>query len=101
MQSRGRAARQRATGGRPPGGFADHGERAVATFSRRKSRAGGATNDAVSDRRTIAAASGDAAIFVRILAKLNFFKFGEILPLILFDYAEKRADTTNASFKRA
>jgi hypothetical protein len=70
--------------------------------SRAESREPGtATNDAASGCRHIAAGCGDAAMFVQILAKLDFFKFGEILPLILFDYAEKRADTTNASFKRA
>jgi hypothetical protein len=70
--------------------------------SRAESRErGAATNDAMSDGRNIAAACATRGAFVQILAKSDFFKFGEILPLILFDYAEKRADTTNASFKRA
>jgi len=37
--------------------------------------------------------------FVQILGKLNFFKLGENLQRILFDYAEKRAGTTNPAFK--
>jgi hypothetical protein len=41
------------------------------------------------------------AICGQILDKLNFFKLGENLPRILFDYAEKRANTANATFKRA
>jgi len=39
--------------------------------------------------------------FVQILCKFDFFKLGENLPRILFDYAEKRANTANATFKRA
>jgi hypothetical protein len=40
-------------------------------------------------------------MFAQILAKLDFFNFGENLQRILFDYAEKRADTANATFKPA
>jgi len=40
-----------------------------------------------------------SASFVQILGKLNFFKLGENLQRILFDYAEKRAGTTNPAFK--
>jgi hypothetical protein len=39
------------------------------------------------------------ASFAQILGKLNFFKLGENLQRILFDYAEKRASTTNRAFK--
>jgi hypothetical protein len=45
-------------------------------------------------------AAGPAA-FAQILGKLNFFKLGENLQRILFDYAEKRASTTNPVFKCA
>jgi hypothetical protein len=39
--------------------------------------------------------------FAQFLGKLNFFKLGENLQRILFDYAEKRASTTNTTFKCA
>jgi len=39
------------------------------------------------------------ASFAQILGKLNFFKLGENLQRILFDYAEKRASTANPAFK--
>jgi hypothetical protein len=41
------------------------------------------------------------AVFAQILGKLNFFKLGENLYRILFDYVEKRANPANATFKRA
>jgi hypothetical protein len=39
--------------------------------------------------------------FAQILGKLDFFKLGENLQRILFDYVEKRASTANAPFNRA
>jgi len=51
--------------------------------------------------RTIAASAPRFGAFVQILGKLNFFKLGENLQIILFDYAEKRANTANVTFKRA
>jgi hypothetical protein len=51
--------------------------------------------------RTIAVSAPRFGAFVQILGKLNFFKLGENLKRIIFDYAEKRANTANATFKRA
>jgi hypothetical protein len=39
--------------------------------------------------------------FVQILRKFYFFNLRENLPIILFDYAQKRPDTANAAFKAA
>jgi hypothetical protein len=50
--------------------------------------------------RAIAPRAPRFRAFVQILGKLDFFKLGENLPRILFDYAEKRANTANATFKR-
>jgi hypothetical protein len=51
--------------------------------------------------RTIAVSAPRSAAFVQILGKLDFFKLGENLRHILFDYVEKRAKPANPTFKRA
>jgi hypothetical protein len=50
-------------------------------------------------RRRIAVKRSGLRVFAQILGKLNFFKLGENLQRIFFDYAEKRRRTTNAAFK--
>jgi hypothetical protein len=87
------------------GGFPDHGERPVAAYAsyptRRRTKGRYCSSSARGSARTIAANASRFAAFVQILGKLDFFKLGENLPRILFDYAEKRANTANATFKRA
>jgi hypothetical protein len=84
------------------GVFPDHGERAVAGDRPRSLRSQDKLRhcrERASPAPTNAAKRLRLASFAQILGKLNFFKLGENLQRILFDYAEKRASTTNPAFK--
>jgi hypothetical protein len=87
------------------GGFPDHGERPVAGYApcaeRRRIKPRCCLPSARSSARAIAVSAPQFAVFAQILGKLNFFKLGENLYRILFDYVEKRANPANATFKRA
>jgi len=43
----------------------------------------------------------DRQLLMQILGKLYFFDLRENLPIILFDYGQKRLGTANPSFKAA
>jgi hypothetical protein len=86
-------------------GFTHHGERLVAadrTASSNERRQSPAEPIAVAvDIRPWNNEEAASEMFAQFLGKLYFFNLRENLPLILFDYEEKRSRTANGPFKSA
>jgi hypothetical protein len=84
-------------------GFAEHGERLVAIRARPLFHCGHERQEPSIGRRFVRENCGRGAVaaFVQILGKLDFFDLRENLPIILFDYGQKRLGPANAVFKAA